>query len=867
MSDDEQDQDNRQVAPIEGAVGGVIPKVPMRPRSNSDSSIPDSQMINILNELRRRENRDPVSVLPQGYTKMHNKYKFQHILRWTKEIDMHKKLRKAAYEKDLEYNNQIFFNTTELNRYIRLKASKLTGANQAENYLSLPEIALEDIPLYYPTGTDTSRVVFVTDTLTSQTTTPSFSTAIMGYVATHSFKEAETRSTSTESFDETTEEELRRLREQFKLKDSKWQKVDPVKHPTPIIQTVDNPKHIEELANLKEQVLILQNQLKQSDKEKQINREKEKELSKRHTGKTDKETITTLSQIVKGLIENVQEVKQGQLTDKANWETLKQQLPSDTSITITNKLERPNNIIERAVHRQQETLSILKPSMVISTIGTFDPDNEFLNDFKGIWDSILDHTREYLLYEHEYISILKMVMKGTAASNLRLMIRERLDIDEILSAIQDLYVPEQTFFDDYGDINKFVRKANEPIRACMRRAKFVINPLSKTVPDGVWVDKSYTILIGIMRQLIEKKTANHLKAKEVESLYAGGAYLNIESAINIVSLYETTHDCIPKAPIRLTYNIYTMSLCEQPEPPRIEEVNEIQLLREEVQMLKLHSLEPKRPRLEKRRHNGESAQQKPATQTQSQSQIPPTPPPPPPINYPVAIRPPSQVAVRPSSQQYQSQSYEQPQRLQPDLVKQIQHAIFGKNKAQQRLNNQRQLQSQSQSQSQSQEPMQWQSSQPRQEHSYTPGPQYIKPQQPNPPTQPSQPTPLTVQQYHANRGGYSQRGQTQGFQPQSQHRQEHVHYSSNDPFENLNPYKTFGYRGRGNYRGRRNRYRGRSPRETYNFERQNCDVTLNFYACKYCEDAHPHGKPCPTVVTTHEANELTFQQSDSGHLN
>jgi len=140
--------------------------------------------------------------------------------------------------------------------------------------------------------------------------------------------------------------------------------------------------------------------------------------------------------------------------------------------------------------------------MIQSTIGSFDPNSEFLNDFKGIWDSILDHTREYLLYEHEYISILKMVMKGTAAVNLRLMIRERLDIDDILSAIQDIYVPEQTFFDDYVDINKFTRRANEPIRATMRRAKFVINPLSKTVPEGVWMDKSYTILIGIMRQLI-----------------------------------------------------------------------------------------------------------------------------------------------------------------------------------------------------------------------------------------------------------------------------------------------------------------------------------------------------------------------------
>jgi len=233
--------------------------------------------------LRRRENRDPVATLPQGFKSMQNKYKHQQLLRWTAEIEKHKQLRKIVYDKDLEYNNQIFFNTTELNRFIRLKASKLTGANPAENYLSLPEIALEVVPLYYPTGLDTSRLVFVTDTLSSQTTTPTYSMAAKGYIATHNFKEADTRSTSTESYDEATEEELKKLREKFKLNDAKWHEKEPVKPPErPIIQTVDNPKHIEELANLKEQVMILQNQLKQSDKEKQINREKEKELTKRH---------------------------------------------------------------------------------------------------------------------------------------------------------------------------------------------------------------------------------------------------------------------------------------------------------------------------------------------------------------------------------------------------------------------------------------------------------------------------------------------------------------------------------------------------------------------------------------------------------
>jgi len=63
MSDEEQ-EDNRQVDPLVGAEGGAIPKIPIRPRSASDSSIPDSQLINVLNELRRRENRDPVATLP-----------------------------------------------------------------------------------------------------------------------------------------------------------------------------------------------------------------------------------------------------------------------------------------------------------------------------------------------------------------------------------------------------------------------------------------------------------------------------------------------------------------------------------------------------------------------------------------------------------------------------------------------------------------------------------------------------------------------------------------------------------------------------------------------------------------------------------
>jgi len=44
-------------------------------------------------------------------------------------------------------------------------------------------------------------------------------------------------------------------------------------------------------------------------------------------GKTDKETITGLAKIVQGLIDNVQEVKLGQQTDKARWESLKQYYP------------------------------------------------------------------------------------------------------------------------------------------------------------------------------------------------------------------------------------------------------------------------------------------------------------------------------------------------------------------------------------------------------------------------------------------------------------------------------------------------------------------------------------------------------------
>lgn len=69
-----------------------------------------------------------------------------------------------------------------------------------------------------------------------------------------------------------------------------------------------------------------------------------------------------------------------------------------------------------------------------------------------------------------------------------------------------MYVPEQTFFDNYVDINNLSHLAKEPIHAMIRCATFAINPLKKTVPEAPWNHIQERMLITVLKQVIDNRT-------------------------------------------------------------------------------------------------------------------------------------------------------------------------------------------------------------------------------------------------------------------------------------------------------------------------------------------------------------------------
>ena len=267
----------------------------------------------------------------------------------------------------------------------------------------------------------------------------------------------------------------------------------------------------------------------------------------------------------------------------------------DNSFTTQNMfvtLDRPTNIIDAKTKRTPETLPCLKPSAIINTIGTFDPVAQPEADFRSIWDRILDQTRNYKIYEHEYVTCLRIVMKGQAGIELDKMIKEyKGDLDLILDAIQDLFLPQHTIYDELVDLKSFSRKPNEHMRTMVRRASLVVCKLKPTVAPAAWPDRRHTLLSQMIKQVIDRQTFAHLRSEELRCAQAGTT-LSIEAITNIIDYYETSHDLIPKNEIKMQYDVHSMRLANQPDINK----SEIDCLKDEIMALKTNILAPKRRR-------------------------------------------------------------------------------------------------------------------------------------------------------------------------------------------------------------------------------------------------------------------------------
>ena len=257
--------------------------------------------------------------------------------------------------------------------------------------------------------------------------------------------------------------------------------------------------------------------------------------------------------------------------------------------TLIYALTKPTNIIPTSQTRNPQFLAILKGHAAIATLGTFDPEKHPHIDFRDIWDRILNYTKNYQIYEHEYVDLLMTVMKGSAATILNGMIREyQGNLTQIIEAIQDIYIPQHTIYDDVEELNKFKRLPNENIKSMMRRASMIVERLKPTCAEAAWPDRKYHLLLSLLKQLIDKKTFKHLHSKELEAASLG-IQMDIHEVITTVALYEASHESIPRHETSLAYNINSLQVIKQPES-----------LQSEIDNLKVQiaSLLPKKPRLD-----------------------------------------------------------------------------------------------------------------------------------------------------------------------------------------------------------------------------------------------------------------------------
>ena len=765
-----------------------------------------------LNHLRRLENRPEVTELPSEWVHLSAAHLNAISIRLKTEIKAHRQYISEAHRFNLPPFDQIIFNETEYNLY-QYNLQKVLINLPQETSVFPDLIASKDKSYYFPDGVIPDHEVFVTDTDCRLVNTPTYVSVNKHYLASHTINQSITspnlssefsnipsstplnlseelhnldieglnlegdttrrriESVSSVSTQSLTDQESVIVRQQFTPRKNP----SPFKDPPPIPPYRPRNPAMEEaqrrIEALEREKAALAASLQKSTAQPKAVKTERQEIGDLKTQVNEMMNLLKLMTVNQPL--NATTASERLLVNRFNETTVEETTavaPSNAFVT----LERPTNIIPATQARDPVSLPCLKPSAIINTIGTFDPDTTPDIDFRCIWDRILDQTRNYKLYEHEYIMCLRVVMKGQAGMNLDKMIKEYGgDLNLVLEAIQDLFIPQHTIFDELTDLNGFKRKAGEHMRTMVRRASLLIYKLRATVAPAAWADRRHTLLSQIIKQVIDKQTFAHLRSEELKCAQMG-QHLSIEAITNIVEFYETSNDLIPKTEIKLQYDVQTMKLKNQPDVHK----SEIDTLRKELASLKASVLAPKRRKLDT---------------TADKSTMPP-------------------------SQQPRGRTIIKPKRR------------FGE-----RMD------------TATDPPVQQPRGQKRPNDSFNANKQYSYSSQPQPQThsqgQTSQPQQRSRQRFSKSSNQNVRSGSQSQYSAPAQYRPLTYYNSYNSGKPNYNKRQN-NYRSKSPYRGR-SPYRSNSEsRRSYNFKGKKHDVSLNFYKCSICPDAHAEGTSC-----------------------
>ena len=226
---------------------------------------------------------------------------------------------------------------------------------------------------------------------------------------------------------------------------------------------------------------------------------------------------------------------------------------------LKRKFEPKLKMPEIAYHRAEVILpddKILSHKTIVTTIPRFNPDLADCPDFYDVWRKILIHTSGTRLTERHYQDILAKVFQGSALDTWESMMEAGDSLQAMLDSFAQMYTKKNTIKEDTREYDHFVRKAHEPIKACMNRARIRLDKLQGDTPPALWEHERSKLLKRLLRQVISPETRQHLALEEYEIEKAGHIF-DLNEMINVVDSYEYSREAIPTMDIEPTELLYS----------------------------------------------------------------------------------------------------------------------------------------------------------------------------------------------------------------------------------------------------------------------------------------------------------------------
>ena len=267
-----------------------------------------------------------------------------------------------------------------------------------------------------------------------------------------------------------------------------------------------------------------------------------------------------------------------------------------------SQLQRPKTVLTSEY--DSNTIKMLQPHNIMSAIKAFNPDKDPEADFTDTWRYVMSYTKNTRLTEQAYINILCLILQGGAHKTIHDLTTNDASLDEILTTLSDLYCHQRTMADDMRELKEFKRRAGEPIKRTMSRAKLMAEKIKHFFSTASWPEQCERTLTSILKQVISRNTRQHIELEEMKLLRLG-VVMDYKAMLDMADSYETAHDEIPKEEVKTTVNAYSGVPTKLDDNFNVNPEKDIssKLDRLEEMVINLNSVEHKSEKSHKLKHS------------------------------------------------------------------------------------------------------------------------------------------------------------------------------------------------------------------------------------------------------------------------